>query len=159
VHVAVVRRVAGSRDLVGTASEFLEVLVERELTPRFLSIISEEYSLLLCLMNFLLYESAACWYCNWKATVVMVHNQSPTMMCRQVERLMIWVVIVSDWGHNHLVRPFPRREEEAFHDVTACRTRGGDQWHRGVGCCPAAAGGDGVGGVGGGVGDESAAAQ
>jgi hypothetical protein len=36
VHVAVVRRVAGSRDLVGTASEFLEVLVERELTPRFL---------------------------------------------------------------------------------------------------------------------------
>ena len=61
--------------------------------------------------------------------------------------------------HNRLVRPFPRREEEAFHDVTACRTREGDQWHRGVGCCPAAAGGEGVGGVCGGVGDESAAAQ
>ena len=43
--------------------------------------------------------------------------------------------------------------------MTACRTRWGDQWHRGVGCCPAAAGGDGVGGVGGGVGDVSAAAQ
>ena len=43
--------------------------------------------------------------------------------------------------------------------MTACRTRGGDQWHRGVRRCPAAAGGEGVGGVGGGVGDESATAQ
>jgi len=34
-----------------------------------------------------------------------------------------------------------------------------NQWHRGVRLCPAAAGGEGVGGIGGGVGDKSAAAQ
>ncbi len=31
-------------------------------------------------------------------------------------------------------------------------------WHRGVCCCPAAVGGEGVGGFGGGVGEESVAA-
>jgi hypothetical protein len=47
------------------------------------------------------------------------YNPLPNCACR-AHRVPLPHII-----HNHLVRPFPSREEEAFHDVTACRA-GGD---------------------------------